>query len=87
MSEYSLDGKINGKPTSYPSIVPTLSKEEVTAILNSKEGEKLPDSVYQKAAAHAKMRMDNGQNTFAQPGEQQNLYPELPRMPTPTRIR
>jgi hypothetical protein len=84
MSEYSVDGEINGKPVQYPSIVPTLTKDELTAVLSAKEGARLPNSVYQKAAAFAKQRLDAGQDPFAAVGEQQNLYPELERAPVPS---
>lgn len=80
MSEYSLNGDINGKPTEYPSIVPTLSKDELTSILNSKEGQPLPQSVLQKAQAYATQRVNAGQSPFAEWGEQQmDIYPDLPR--------
>jgi hypothetical protein len=78
-SEYSIDGEINGKPTQYPSIVPTLTKEEVNTLLNAKDSDKLPDSIYQKAEAYATQRVNAGKDPFAGPGEQQNLYPEIPR--------
>jgi hypothetical protein len=82
MSEYSIDDEINGQPVQYPSIVPTLSKSEVQSILNSNEEDKLPDSVYRKAKDFATQRLATGQSPFAGPGEQHNLYPELPRAPS-----
>lgn len=87
MSEYSRDGEINGKPVQYPLIVPTLSKQEVTTLLNLNEGDKVPASIEQKAAAHAKARIDQGLDPFALPGEERlHLFPELPRQ-TPPRGR
>ena len=83
MSEFSQDGDINGKSISYPLIVPTLSRDEVSTILNSKDGSPLPASISQKAAAYAQQRIGAGKSPFAYPGEQQNLYPDLQRAITP----
>lgn len=83
MSEYSVGQNINGRETEFPSIVPTLTKEELLAILNAQQGQPLPASVLQKARAYAEQRMAQGLKPFAQTGEQQNLYPELPRTATP----
>lgn len=82
-SEYSIDGEIGGKKRQYPSLVPTLTKDEVRAVLTSKDGEKLPASVYQKAQAFAAQRIAAGKDPFAGPGEQQALYPEFKRAQTP----
>lgn len=85
MSEYSIadseqlkDAK--GNYLDYPSLVPTLTKAEVLAVLNAKEGQRLPQSVYTKAEAFALARKRAGKPLFAQPGEQRlDLYPDLPR--------
>jgi hypothetical protein len=79
MSEYSIGVDINGRETEIPSIVPTLSKSQVTQILNSKDGDPLPAGVREKAEAYAKQRIAAGKDPFAGPGEQQNLFPDLPR--------
>jgi hypothetical protein len=85
LSELSIDGEINGQPTQYPSVVPTLTKDELTKLLNLGDNGRVPASIQQKAAVHAKQRIDAGLDPFAQEGEQQNLYPDLPRMPLPPR--
>jgi hypothetical protein len=79
MSEYSIGVTIDGKEVEIPSIVPTLSKQQITQILSSKDGDALPSGVAEKATAYAKQRIAAGKDPFAGPGEQQNLYPDLPR--------
>ena len=84
MSEYSIGVMIDGKETEVPSIVPTLTKEELTGILTAPEGTKPPPSVEKKAADYAKQRIANGLSPFAGPGEQQmDLYPDLKRTEVP----
>lgn len=83
MSEYSVGMNVGGHETELPSIVPTLTREELLAILQSQEGTQLPASVFQKARAYAEQRLKNGQSPFAAEGEQQNLYPDLQRAPVP----
>jgi hypothetical protein len=75
MSEYSIDSDINGKRVSYPSLVPTLTKDEVRAVLSSKDGQKLPDSVYQKAEDWARTRIAQGKSPFAEPDEEGKYSP------------
>ncbi|MFA6051571.1 MAG: transglycosylase SLT domain-containing protein [Methylobacter sp.] len=60
MTEYSIGVKINDKEMDIPTIVPTLSKDEVNHLLNTKEGDKLPDSIVQKAVDHAESRIKQG---------------------------
>lgn len=52
----------------YPSMVPTLSREELATMMAGDEG--WPESIYQKAHAHAKERLAQGKSPFAQVGEQ-----------------
>jgi hypothetical protein len=84
MSEYSIGVMIDGKETEVPSIVPTLTKDELAGILTAPEGTPPPASVQQKAADYARQRIAAGLDPFAGPGEQQNLYPELARTAIPT---
>lgn len=83
MSEYSIGVQIGGKETEIPTLVPTLTKQEVQTILTMKEGDKMPDSIVQKAVDFAKQRMAAGKDPFAGPGEQQALYPDLKRAAAP----
>lgn len=85
MSEYSIadseklkDAK--GNYLDYPTLVPTLTKQEVQTILNLKEGEDVPASIKRKAEAHALARVAKGEPVWAQPGEQRaDLFPEFTR--------
>lgn len=52
----------------YPSMVPTLSREEVSTMMSGNEG--WPESIYQKARSYAKERLAQGRSPFAQTGEQ-----------------
>ena len=52
----------------YPSMVPTLSREELSTMLAG--GENWPASIYQKAKSHAIARLAQGKSPFAQVGEQ-----------------
>jgi len=66
-----------GEPTSraythrtdrlYPSMVPTLTREELDAVVG---GGEWPDAVYDKARAYGEQRLRQGRSPFAQPGEQ-----------------
>lgn len=84
MSEYSIGVPLNGREREMPSIVPTLTHEELQHILSMKDGDPMPDSIVQKAVAFAQQRQAAGLPLFANPGEQQNLYPDVPRSPVPT---
>jgi hypothetical protein len=70
MTEYSIGVDFDGKETEIPTIVPTLTPEELDFLLQIKSGNELPESIKQKAIEHAKMRMAKGLNPFAQEGEQ-----------------
>ncbi len=72
----------------YPSIVPTLTKEEVQAVLRAASDPtkktKIPDAVYKKAEAFALQRRAQGLPLFARPDEARlDLHPELSRQPIP----
>lgn len=82
MSEYSVSQPLNGQDTEMPSMVPTLTRDEVQSILASRGGPLSP-AIYQKAAAYAQFRRNAGLPVFALTGEQQNLYPDLPRASIP----
>jgi hypothetical protein len=84
MTEYSIGVTLDGKPMEIPSIVPTLTKQELATLLALPDGAPPPKSVIDKAIAYARDRLAGGYDAFAGPGEQQNLYPELKRAPIPT---
>src|SRR5206468_4185952 len=70
----------DGREVEIPALVPTLTKEEVNALLTKPDDAPPPLAVVRKAVAFAQARMKNGQSPFAAEGEQQlDLYPELAR--------
>ncbi len=85
MSEYSVADSEDlknpdGSYMDYPSMVPTLTAEEIDQILGNKEGAPLSDSIIDKATAHAKQRLAAGRPVFADPGEQHpEYYPQFAR--------
>jgi hypothetical protein len=81
-TEISIGVPIDGKETEIPTLVPTLTRGEVTLLLVMKEGGKVPDSIVRKAVDYAKQRIKAGKSPFAQAGEQQRLYPDLARATT-----
>lgn len=52
----------------YPSMVPTLSREEMATMMAGDEG--WPESIYRKSYDYARGRLAQGKSPFAQPGEQ-----------------
>ena len=65
MTEYSIGVPIHGKEMDIPTLVPTLTPEEVQHILNIKEGERIPRSIVNKAIDHAHKRIKEDKPVFA----------------------
>lgn len=77
-TEYSMDMDLNGKQVQMPSIVPTLSPQELGRVLASASSDgamPIPDDIAQKAADHAAYRMAMGQSPFWRMPEKQTKYP------------
>ena len=68
LTELSLGVPINGKEIDVPSLVPTLTKEEVAYITNGGDPRKNP-SIKQKAIEHAEKRLAEGKSPFADNSE------------------
>jgi len=65
-TEISIGVELDGKETEIPTLVPTLTKEEVNYLLNDwREGMKIPEPIVRKAVEHAKKRMKSGLSPFA----------------------
>ena len=62
MTEYSISLPINGKEMEIPSLVPTLTQQEIQMILNTGQ---ITQGMMQKARDHAIMRMQQGLSPFA----------------------
>lgn len=73
MTELSIDVPFDGKEVQIPTMVPTLTAEEIK-ILQSQDWEgkakDLPRSIVTKAVDHARKRMAQGLNPFYQDGEE-----------------
>jgi hypothetical protein len=72
MTEVSIGTEINGKKMEIPTMVPTLTEDEVKALSSMKlEGNarNIPKSIIMKAKEHARMRLEQGKSPFYQDGE------------------
>ena len=67
VTEYSMDTDINGKPVQIPTLVPTLTPDEVRQMTDVviPNHAQLPPSIRDKALAFAKQRIDAGLSPFA----------------------
>lgn len=73
MTEVSVGMEINGKEMEVPTMVPTLTKQEIETLSNMKlEGNarNIPESIIMKAKQHALQRIEQGLSPFYQDGEE-----------------
>lgn len=72
-TEYSVGIQIDGKQVDVPTLVPTLTKPEIDAVLKAADDDTgktpIPESVIEKAASFARQRIAAGKDVFAGPGE------------------
>ena len=71
MTEYSIGVPIHGEEMDVPSLVPTLTPDEIRHILNMQEGDDMPRSIVHKAIDHAHQRLSEGKPIFA---TEEDLY-------------
>ena len=70
MTEFSTDMNYGGKSIQIPTMVPTLSREEISYLQNMSPGRgwdmsnPIARSVIDKARAHARQRLDEGKSPF-----------------------
>ena len=64
-TEISIGVPINGKETEIPTLVPTLDEKEKNWLLTHSPKDKMPESIRQKAVAHAEERIKAGKSPFA----------------------
>ena len=77
MTEYAFGTTdVNGQEMEIPSLVPTLSPEEIDHITS---GKGLTPQIEQKAVEYARQRVSEGKSPFAEVGEQQNIG-QTPKM-------
>jgi hypothetical protein len=74
-TELSIGVELDGREIEIPSLVPTLTKTEVDHMLSGKKPTK---AIVDKAVEHAKKRMAEGKDVFAQPGEQTRAATKVP---------
>lgn len=70
MTEFGIGVNFDGQEAEIPTLVPTLTKQELQTLLQGNEPTK---AIIQKAADHARMRLSQGLSPFAYPGEQFTL--------------
>ena len=76
MTEYSTGTTdVTGEEMDIPTLVPTLTKEELTLLLAGKQPTK---EIFRKAVAHARKRLSEGKSVFAEKGEDvQSRQPKI----------
>jgi len=85
-SEISIGVDFGQGEMEIPTLVPTLTPQEVQTLLSLPEGRPIPRPIVDKAVAFARQRLAAQLSPFAGAGEARTtLYPELPRgaMPPP----
>jgi hypothetical protein len=65
-TEISVGVNLDGKETEIPTLVPTLTKNEINHLLNNGKPTK---EIIDKAVAHAKKRMSEGKSPFYGSGD------------------
>ena len=70
-TEYSIGVKIDGKEMDIPTLVPTLSRDEIKQLTDDiiPNGKEVPYPIAKKAVAHAKKRLAKGESVFKDDGE------------------
>jgi hypothetical protein len=87
-SEISVGVTLDGKDQEIPLMVPGLSKPELDYLMTNDPSsdnflKNLPQSIMDKAVAHAKQQLDNGQSPFAgAPAPQEQPKPYMPDQKT-----
>lgn len=67
MTEYSVGTNIDGKEMDIPTLVPTLSPEEIELMKTDivPNGKKVPDAIFRKALDHAMKQLNAGKSVWA----------------------
>lgn len=64
MTEFSMGVGFDSGEMDIPTLVPSLSPEEIQFLQNMQPGTPIPQSIQQKAIEHAKLRMRQGLSVF-----------------------
>lgn len=65
MTEYTVGVEIDGKEMDIPTIVPTLTRDEIKTLQNISDSDPIPQAIMDKAIDYARVRLNNGQSVFA----------------------
>lgn len=69
-TEYTVGANVGGKEMDIPTLVPTLTKEEIKQVLDAASKNKMPPQIIiEKAQQHAEQRIKLGLPVFALPHE------------------
>jgi len=71
MTELSIGVPIFGQEMEIPTLVPTLTSQQIQTLLALPEGQPIPNDIVRAAAKHAEMRVQQGKSPFAQPDDTQ----------------
>jgi len=69
-TELSVGVNLGGKEVEIPTMVPTLTAQELQQLLSAPDGQMPPESIIQKAVEFARQRQTKGLPYFAAPDEQ-----------------
>ena len=64
MTEYTIGVPINGTEMEIPSIVPTLTKDQINHLLLMEDGDRIPNAIVRQAIDHARGRISAGLSPF-----------------------
>jgi hypothetical protein len=68
MTEYSVSVDFDGERVEIPTLVPTLTSEEIDILKGTPDPKKIPESIMEKAIQYAQKRMAAGLDPFYQDG-------------------
>ncbi len=87
-TEFSIGVSFDGKETQIPSLVPTLTEQELNLMLNDiiPNQKEIPSSIIQKAVDHAKLRISEGKSPFKEADIFDQISDEPPSLDTIPRI-
>jgi soluble lytic murein transglycosylase-like protein len=77
MTEFSVGVELDGKEMEIPTLVPTLTNDEIETLKQAETADDIPDSIMDKAVDHAKQRIKEGKSPFYQDGEEANIMDKI----------
>lgn len=84
-TEVSVGVNFDGQEQLIPSLVPTLTQEEINTVLSLKPEQKMPKNILDKAVSHARQRIGQGLSPFA--SNEESGFNKFPvRQPFPSEL-